>query len=259
MTQIHQRTCLGKDHGQYGEVHLADCGEKSAVAISVGSDQQSPSKKYKGDKDNLNEDALFIYDNGDHVVLAVADAHFGWSSSHDLIQLVKQSINESLPSNAEELAERVSLFQSSGSDFPNSDTTLVIAVHNRKTYLGFGVSFGDSTIALVGPKQSGAAVNPHNTRYVSPERPSTLESRRAMLFSFQTKPGDLILAFTDGIDECNYRHAELSIQPKHLQQLYSEIGAQPRKYATALINWALRGVDGHPGGQDNIALIVTAV
>ncbi|MDF1661698.1 MAG: protein phosphatase 2C domain-containing protein [Planctomycetota bacterium] len=257
MTTPHQLMCLGKDHGQYGEVHIEDCSAHNAVAITVGSDRESPSKKYKGDKDNQNEDALFVYDDGENSVLAVADAHFGWSSSHDLIELLRQSINASLPKDAQELADRVAQLHSSGSSFPNSDTTLVIAIHNRKSKSGFGLSFGDSTIALIGPQQSGAAVNPHNTRYVSPERSQTLEAQRATLFQFKTQARDLILAFTDGIDECNYRHAEFSLQPEHLLQLYGDIGCHPRKYATALVEWALRGVDGHPGGQDNIALIVT--
>lgn len=259
MSPVHHLTCLGTDHGTYGQVHIEDCGVQCTAAISVGSDENSPSKKYKGDKDKLNEDALFVYESDDCIVLAVADAHFGWSSSHDLIELVQRSILQSRPKTPEELAQRVAQFESSGSPFPNSDTTLLIAVHNRITNQGFGLSFGDSTLAIVGPKQTGAALNPHNTHYVSPERPYTLETRRAKLFRFEADPGDLILAFTDGIDECNYREAELSLRPRHLLQLYSEFGAQPRKYATALIDWALRGVDGHPGGQDNIALIVAAV
>jgi hypothetical protein len=33
----------------------------------------------------------------------------------------------------------------------------------------------------------------------------------------------------------------------------------PQAYGQALMSWALRGVEPHPGGQDNIALIAYAV
>lgn len=259
MTEIHQIACFGRDHGQYGQVHMERVGDRSAVAISVGSDPNSPSKRYKGDKDHLNEDALFLLDNGDHCVLAVADAHFGWSSSHTLIEQLRASLLKGLPTNAAELAERIAAFQSPPSAFPNSDSTLVVTIVDRRTKQGFGVSYGDSSIVLVGPGQSGKAVNPHNSHYVSCERPYTLEARRAKTFHFLAEDGDLILAFTDGIDECAYRQPERSLQPKHLLQLYQRVGAQAKEYAEALMDWALRGVDGGPGGQDNIALIVTAL
>ena len=61
----------------------------------------------------------------------------------------------------------------------------------------------------------------------------------------------------DGIDQCHYRQPETSVTPRHLRSLLAETGPEPSRYAQALVELALRGVDGNPGGQDNIALVVT--
>ena len=87
-------------------------------------------------------------------------------------------------------------------------------------------------------------------------RPRSLDPRHASSFAFEAAPGELVLAFTDGINECHYRYPETSVSPQHLQSLLAEIGAEPERYARRLVEMALAGVGGHPGGQDNIALVV---
>ena len=46
------------------------------------------------------------------------------------------------------------------------------------------------------------------------------------------------------------------MRAEHLAALHSEVGPAPEAYARGLTEMALTGVDGNPGGQDNIALVV---
>jgi serine/threonine protein phosphatase PrpC len=259
MTETQQTTCYGYDYGLLGDYHCAMSGPRAAVAISVGSDEESPSKQFKGDPEHLNEDALFHFDDGQHSILALADAHFGWSSSHALISLLSEAVKSHLPTNKTALADLIATFESSEKTASASETSFVVAIFDHHTGRGFGVSFGDSTLTVVGPNRAARALNTHNRIYVSPQRPYTLAAGRAVLFDFGAKPGDLILAFTDGIDECNYRNPHLSLQAQHFSELYQRHGANAKDFATELVKWALKGVDGHAGGQDNIALIVSEV
>ena len=78
-------------------------------------------------------------------------------------------------------------------------------------------------------------------------------------FTFTLDEDDLLLAFTDGIDECHYRKPSQSIQKQHFMQLFAEYGNNPERYGRALTELALQGVDGFKGGQDNIALVIFRV
>jgi hypothetical protein len=255
-----QSLCLGRNHGVYGEVHVDSlAGRNTVFAISVGADENSPSKRYKGDPNNLNEDALFAYDDGQRCILAVADAHFGWQSSHLLITLISDQIPSAQVKNSADLGRIIEAFQSTDDSAVNSETTLLVSILDRKSGAGFGISFGDSSLVRVGPNADGQALNAHSRRYVTILKPHSLELRRGNQFQFNVESGDYLLAFTDGVDECNYRNSELSIQPDHLQSLHSEFNTDPRAYTEALMAMALKGVNGNPGGQDNIALIVCAV
>ena len=58
---------------------------------------------------------------------------------------------------------------------------------------------------------------------------------------------------SDGVLECCYRDPARSVQLSHLAQLWRE---SPREeFVSNVIGLALKGVDGHPGGQDNIAVL----
>jgi hypothetical protein len=46
------------------------------------------------------------------------------------------------------------------------------------------------------------------------------------------------------------------VSEQHLARLFLRVGAEPEQYARRLMELALSGVDDHPGGQDNVALIV---
>ncbi len=91
-----------------------------------------------------------------------------------------------------------------------------------------------------------------------PDDPRTLSPDRAAFFEFEAGPGNLLLAFTDGIDACHYRHPETSLGPRQFLEVLHEAGARPDAYVRRLTEWALSGCDGNPGGQDNLALVAVS-
>lgn len=249
----HALALYGRDHTPYGHVHTAPVGPHVAAAISVGADPHSPSHRFKADPDRPNEDALYARDTDRLCLLAVADSHFGHRASHALIERIA-----AWPAIPPDLgALRAALDALGGGPLGADDdsaSTLCLAVYDRHTRRGFGLGVGDSTVTLVGPDETPTALNRHTRAYIHPARDAR-PARRAEPFTFAAPPGGLVLAFTDGVDECHYRRPETSIGPAHLRALFEQTGPDPRAYADALARLALTGVDGHPGGQDNIALI----
>ena len=239
---------LGKEHPTYDKIDSTSL-YGSFAAITVGSDPASPSIKYKGE--DPNEDALVLYDDARYCVQAVADAHFGLASSHSLITFLYEALLSSIPKTQEELAQLYEKFIFK--EATHSETTLLIAIWDRKEKQGFGVSVGDSTLLLV-HEDGIEQCNPKNRRYIDPQKPF-FKPEEFFYFSFPNNA--LLLAFTDGVDECNYRNPEKSINHEDFHKLFKQYGGYPKEYGSALITLALKGVRGHKGGQDNIALIVS--
>ncbi|MBW2723532.1 MAG: SpoIIE family protein phosphatase [Deltaproteobacteria bacterium] len=246
---------LGCDHTEYGTYVLGRISQRTVWAISVGADRGSPSLAAKGDKSFPNEDALLAIEQGDRVVLAVADAHFGRESSHDLLRDLAVKL-VTVPGTSEELA---GLLQELAEQEPGppqrSATTLVVGVYDRAAREGFGVSFGDSTFAVVGESGQQRTVETRGSYYVTPAHPAGLQPELADWFSFSAGANDLLLAYTDGIDECHYCRPETSITPEIMARLWRETGSDPEAYVRRLVELALSGVDENPGGQDNIAVV----
>ncbi|MFN3202943.1 MAG: SpoIIE family protein phosphatase [Bradymonadia bacterium] len=248
---------LGRDHGRYKALHQGAIGDRAACAISVGSDPFSPSVQFKRDPDVPNEDALLGYDDGTRIVMAVSDAHFGPFASHALI--------ERLPAALEGVTEAEGLMQAVAAthredDDPQeeSEATLLVVIFDRATGRGFGVSFGDSSAVAVGP-EGGRRLNGKLNTFISPAWPGTLGAHNAETFEFECTGGELLMVFTDGIDECHYRQPETSVSLDDIVDLYRQNGTQPRIYTRRLAMRALNGVGDHPGGQDNIALVVAQI
>ena len=63
------------------------------------------------------------------------------------------------------------------------------------------------------------------------------------------------MAFTDGVDGCHYRRPETSVQPEDIHEIALATNMDPLETVNEVITLALKGVDGSPGGQDNIAMI----
>ena len=252
--------CLfGKDHCRYSEFTFTDKSSTFA-SISVGSDQNSPSLKYKGTPGSktvvFNEDALFAYDDGTYCIHAVADAHFGYTSSHDAIKQLANTVLQKFPQNFDDLDDCFENVDMSSASL--SETTLLIVVFHRKTRTGFGVSVGDSTLLCVAADKI-QRLNPQSNRYINihhTHRPIFTPAER---FHFTAPANSLLLSFTDGIDECNYRNPKRSIRKKHFRKLFEKYNCSPQKYGRGLMQLALQGVSLNKGGQDNIALIISSM
>lgn len=250
-----ERLLLGQDESRYGEHRLESlAGGRIAVTLSVGGDKASPSRRFKGRQDQLNEDAVYVAAEGDQVVLFCADAHYGLESSHVLARLTRDKIGALLGPTALDLGE---VCRAMELDAPEpqtpSETTLLLARLDRVRREVESISYGDSRLAALGPsglrllgRENHRFVTAGTGRLLSPPAPV-----RATLAE-----DELLLAFTDGIHECHYRHPETSVAERDFVELYRRHGADPVAFARALTELALAGVRGAPGGQDNIALIV---
>lgn len=120
---------------------------------------------------------------------------------------------------------------------------------------GFGVSTGDSTLATIVEGQFRCHA-PLNKRFLYFNKPLALEEWQS--FNFELPEGALLLLYTDGVNECHYRKPESSVQPSHLVTLWEQTGFSVEPFAGFVMELALGGVMGHPGGEDNIALITLA-
>lgn len=186
--------------------------------------------------------------DGSHWLFAVADGHLGHQSSHALLDGLQQL--SQIPARLGPLSLALT-----GGDWIAETTggsTLLVARLDTATGAVFGLSFGDSSLVVLGP--AGAQVrNPLNETYLRGGGPVQVELGRP--FQFQLQPGETMLLYTDGVNECCYRDPYRSIGLRHLDQLYAEHGQNAESLVTALMDLTLAGVDGHPGGQDNAVII----
>lgn len=238
---------IGRDFPELGEISLKSLGPAQAC-ISAGSDPESPSFAYKGDKVCPNEDGLVVLKEGDLWLFAVADGHLGHHSSHALLDGIGQF--KKVPARLGPL----SLALSAGEWIEDTagGTTLLLACCDESNGSVFGLSFGDSSLVTLGP--GGAQVrNQVNEMYLRGGGPIEVEQGRP--FQFTLAKGEIMLLFTDGVNECCYRDPFRSVKLQHLEQLYSQHRKNPAALTQALMEMALRGVDGNPGGQDNIVIL----
>lgn len=238
---------LGFSQSEYGTFLRRKLG-RAVGCLSVGADLQSPSLAYKADVEQPNEDALMIIRDGSRYFLAVADGHFGNLASHSLIKRLSE---EPFPETTDELLETLTRIQTPELAH-GSGTTLTVGLVDIEMGKGFGASTGDSSLVTISSgKLSHHA--PPNSDFFYFQRP--LEAQDWQNFSFELNSGDLLLLFTDGVNECHYRCPETSIQDSHIATLWEHMGDDLNKFAANLTKLALDGVPGNPGGQDNIAIV----
>lgn len=245
---------LGRDHERYGRFVVRRVSPHTSAAISPGADEVFAATAQKR---HVNEDALLVLEDYRHTVICVADAHFGRESSEQLLERLAEELRP-VPENPERLdalLERMSRERSR--DDHDSETTLVICILDRLFRQAFGVSFGDSSVFRAAPGELPQRENEKTSGFVSPARPRSLAPGNARHFAFSPAQGDLLLVFTDGVDECCYRDPDQSITPAVMQDLLRRTEDDTHVIAVALTQLALRGVRGAPGGQDNVALVVT--
>ena len=244
---------LGRDHQSWGAVASTTVGSLAGAAISVGSDPASPSTQFKYDPDVANEDAGCLISSQDWVGMAVADAHYGPESSHLIIERLHNMWGKIRPTDLNHLAQMVEFLRQGEPAVTESETTLLAVAYDRASRTGFGISFGDSTFAIAGPHRPAEPINPLDHRFVSTVHRESL--RHGAAFKFQAGPGELLLAFTDGIDGCHYRNPETSVRTSDIDRIAKEAGYEPHSTVRTLTELALAGVRGNPGGEDNIVAL----
>lgn len=243
---------LGSEHVDYGSFSQGKLG-LACACLSVGGDRSSPSLSFKARKEQPNEDALLVKRCDDLYLLAVADAHFGIESSHRLLQRLTE---REIPRSRLDLL-KLCLDIQRPHEVASSGTTLIVAVLDARSGHLRALATGDSTLASL--DQAGWRVhNERNNAYVRLDRLSYPDTWSEI--ELQLEPGALLVLHTDGVDECHYRQPATSLQPHHMVEIWQGVADGPveqkvRRFAAALTDAALKGVDGNPGGQDNIALI----
>ena len=258
-----QALLLGEQHPRFDHFEVVtQAGGRSACTLCAGS-AATPCKDLG---DSPNEDALLVIDEGARTLLAVADAHYGPRASHELLERLALAADplptgplallELLPGLADVPAGPAQAAEDESSRDP-SETTLLVALLDRADWSGFGVSMGDSTLLVLGLEEPPRTINRKDSAYAQACSPDSLDPRRARDFSFDMRPGELLLAFTDGVDECHYRSPQTSVQLHHMESLHIRTGGGPAALVRELTRLALAGVGGNPGGQDNIAVIAT--
>lgn len=248
---------LGERSIRYGQIECCHIDRYIACAISVGSDVASPSLIYKGNKDSPNEDAVFGCVHEGRVIVAVADSHFGHWASHAVISGLFESRGKL---NSFESIYQVcnSICDTKHNHTERSETTLALVSIDTTTGQGIGVSFGDSSILRI----NSAGVlrqNVKNSHYITPNRPLSMEASFANELKFSMDKDDVLMLFTDGVDECHYGYPETSVQDNHIHELYSKYPRNVAQFVSALAALALSGVNGSPGGQDNIAIAAASL
>ncbi len=244
---------LGRDNVESDAWRLQGTS-RSVCAISPGNEQ---AQAFKGPRDILNEDAALLIDAGPATLLAVADAHFGPESSHEVLQRILEN-GGPIPSTPRGLRDAVLATRDTARKLRHgSETTLLIAVLDRESDEGFGLSFGDSSLVICTSDGAVRRLNPKTRRYISPCQRSSYGRRYAAEFRFPVEPGCLLLAFTDGVDECHYGRPATSIQEGHIGAQWQASKGDLTAMTEGLVQLALRGIEGFPGGEDNIAVVAT--
>lgn len=228
---------LGADHLRYGELTLV-CQGPVVAAISIGADESSPSLRFKGDVPN--EDAVSVRDDGRFARLVVADAHFGLDASEMLVRALHQAPYD--------VAHPPLVI--SGPQRDDSRTSFTTVWLDREHGQVRVASFGDALALRLRHDTAAEVLVECDTNFVTVH---AFEWREASHTTFVVEPGDVLVAFTDGVNECHYRRPATSITLHHIQALF-EAAQDLETFVRNLGESALVGVDGNPGGQDNIAI-----
>ena len=242
---------LGQDCCEYREPHFESYGAVS-VSLCVGADRHSPSLAFKADSDKPNEDGLLVLQQEGLTLLAVADAHFGIEASHTLLSRMAQW--KVIPSSLAQLREKLLRLELPLGE-STSASTLSVAVLDSESGQGFASNVGDSSICVL--RTELEYMVEANSNYLGWSVP--WDSSLFTECEFKLESGELLLLFTDGVNECHYRSPQTSITDAHIETLWHKLGRETEPFVNYLTTLALDGVSGNPGGQDNIAIVALKV
>lgn len=243
--RLSQVLLSGQEH-----VHLGAVAWEGLDGVHVGlSAGQSPAAEAAAQKLYANEEAVALLGDGQRVLVALCDGHQG-SAGHVLAREILSRAQGELPNSLSQLS-RLLLEPFAGCE-PGSGTTLLLVCIELASGRVFGLSFGDSS-ALVLTSRGCTVLNRHSDNYLHPHQPTRFEL--ASTFSYLLGPGEGLLLYSDGLNECCYGQPSRSLQLRHLWECFWNADQQAQGWASAVAAQALAGVDGHPGGQDNLSLV----
>jgi hypothetical protein len=258
---------FGEDHLEPGAYAMAGVGLPSSgrpltsCALSVGS---VSALARKGGTEVPNEDCLFALDDGRFIVHIIADGHHGYESSHDFIEVLARLYDrhgphlkpdEALALAADDWAKH------SAPDLEASEsrTTLLLTRVDRREGTLEGVNLGDSAVFLAGVETGVRRVAAANECYAAPWAPESLHPSMDCAFHAPARAGEWLLSCSDGVTECHYGMPDTSIQSTDLESLLIRAVGSTDTFVEALASLALTGVRGHPGGEDNLAIIASVI
>jgi serine/threonine protein phosphatase PrpC len=138
-----------------------------------------------------------------------------------------------------------------------SETTLVVVIVDRARGVAYGVSVGDSSAVVVGLESGVRWLTSPTRTYLDPNATSETLEPALTTFEAPVRKGEVVLAFSDGVNECRYGVPDESIQASHLESFTIRAGGNVERLVEELSSAALAGVDGHRGGEDNVAIAAT--
>ncbi len=235
---------LGESHSEHGVVHRSELNGIE-VALSAGANPRSPSQ---ANKRAANEDGILVMVDHNWALVAVADAHFGPQASHTVLERLQQRC-ERIPTSLGSLSILLAGLAEPSQSGPSA-TTLTVAVVDRSQLQCFGMNFGDSSLFSIN-QQRCRKLTQDTTVYLSLERAVPIELAETFRVSFE---GSTLMACTDGVTECHYRSPATSINHDHLLQLRRQ-AEHLGDFVDQVSQLAMKGVDGNPGGQDNLAIV----
>lgn len=207
----------------------------------------------------LNEDCALAFDDGRRVIQVVADGHHGHEASHLTVELLAAVFEdmETLISPEDALALLYPRSLEAEVEGDGSRCTLALLNIDRSEGVLEGVSLGDSGIFLGNMESGVRRVVPPNTFYTAPWDQGSHGIPPSAYFRVPVKSGDWVVSCSDGVHECKYETPEQSIGMAELEALMIRAGRCPEAFVESAVQLALAGVRGHPGGEDNVAIVAS--
>lgn len=250
---------LGRDHLDANHRTTCVVGHERRTACSISLGGHDAIARKAG-ASVPNEDSLFAADFGASALHAVADGHRGHLASHEAIRRVADEVTgpETLTALLRSL-DWLTAPDPAQDPEDTSATTLSLCAIDRVRGEVEGWSTGDSAVFHLSAERGIRRLDAPDKNFVSPGRSAVPERGATQRFQSAVRPGDVILSCSDGVFECHYGSPETSLTLADLESLFIRFSGDVVAYVEAISHEALMGVRGHPGGQDNIAIVASVI